>query len=269
MKSAIPSWMVILAGSGALAPAAVLDRGQQVALLNEAVQLYDDGSQIQKKNPRTAERHYLDAAGKFQALVDGGIVNAKLYYNLGNVHLRLGNIGTAILNYRRAQLVDVGDAQLRKNLDFARSLCRTQIEQPGQSQLLRRLFFWHYSSSFGTRARLALVGYAGFWGLLILCIFARAWYWRGLFWVFFVACGALSLSTGIETYQHARVLDGVVLQDDVVARKGNGEGFEPQFVEPLHQGVEFTLVESRGSWYHVRLADGKSGWIPASVAGLI
>jgi tetratricopeptide (TPR) repeat protein len=261
--------MVILAGSGALAPAASLDREQQIALLNEAVQLYDDGSQIQKENPRAAERHYLDAAGKFQALVDAGVVNAKLYYNLGNVHLRIGHIGTAILNYRRAQLLDVGDAQLQKNLDFARSLCRTQIKPPGQNQLWQRLFFWHYGSSLGTRARLALASYTGFWGLLILCIFARSWYWRGLCWICFVGCASLGISAGIETYQSTRVFDGVILRDDVVARKGNGEGFEPQFVEQLHQGVEFTLVESRGSWYQIRLADGKSGWIPAAAAELI
>jgi len=266
---AMTAWGMVLVAPGALGAASVLDRDQQIALLSQAVQLYDDASQIDKQDPDRAERLYLDAAVKFQSLVDSGIANAKLYYNLGNVHLRLGHVGTAILDYRRARRLDVGDPQLRKNLEFARSLCRTQIEQPGQNQLIRRLFFWHYNISFINRARLAVMTYVVFWGLLALCIFVRAGYWRVLNGLCLLACVALTISTGVDQYQNTHVVDGVILQDDVVARKGNGEGFEPQFVEPLHQGVEFTLVESRGSWFHVELADGQSGWIPAAAAGLI
>ena len=269
VRRTISLWIMMCVGWVGAANGAILDRAQQIALLNEAVQHYDDGSQIQKKDPPAAERFYLDSAGKFQSLVDSGVANAKLYYNLGNVHLRLGNIGTAILNYRRAQRFDVGDPQLSKNLEFARSLCRTQIEQPGQNQLLRRLFFWHYNSSFSTRAHLALAGYIGFWGLLTVCIFARAGYWRALCWVCFGLCAGLTVSTGVDAFQNTQIRSGVILQDDVIARKGNGEGFEPQFVEPLHQGVEFRLVETRGSWFHVQLADGKSGWIPTTAADLI
>ena len=62
--------------------------------------------------------------------------------------------------------------------------------------------------------------------------------------------------------------DGVVLTDDVVVRKGNSEGFEPQFLEPLHQGVEFRVLEQRTGWLSIELPDGKTGWIRADAAGV-
>ena len=64
-------------------------------------------------------------------------------------------------------------------------------------------------------------------------------------------------------------LEGVVLADDVVVRKGNSEGFEPQFEEALYQGVEFRLLEQRPGWLHIELANGKTGWIRADQAGLL
>jgi len=44
-------------------------------------------------------------------------------------------------------------------------------------------------------------------------------------------------------------------------RKGNGEGYAPQFEQPLHEGVEFTILEQRGGWMHIELTDGNSGWV--------
>ena len=52
-------------------------------------------------------------------------------------------------------------------------------------------------------------------------------------------------------------------------RKGDGEGFAKSFVEPLHAGTEFELVEQRGRWYHVELADGRRCWVPIDSAGIV
>ncbi len=52
-------------------------------------------------------------------------------------------------------------------------------------------------------------------------------------------------------------------------RKGNGEGFEPQFEQPLYEGVEFAVIERRNEWIHIRLPDNKAGWIRRRKAELI
>jgi uncharacterized protein YgiM (DUF1202 family) len=113
------------------------------------------------------------------------------------------------------------------------------------------------------------VAYVGFWVLLTAAIVVPRPHWYYAAWPCAVLCVALMVSVSVDWHAQHYILEGVVIQDDVIVRKGNGEGFEPQFVEPLHQGVEFTLIETRGSWYHIRLPNGEQGWLPASAAALI
>jgi hypothetical protein len=108
-----------------------------------------------------------------------------------------------------------------------------------------------------------------FWVLVGLHLLGPRPWWR---WpaiaaaVVWLACG-FSVST--DTLLAGDRIEGVVLADDVVVRKGNGEGFEPQFEEALHQGVEFRLVEERPGWLHIELANGMTGWIRSGQAGLV
>ncbi len=63
--------------------------------------------------------------------------------------------------------------------------------------------------------------------------------------------------------------DGVVLAGEVVARKGDGTAYQSSFVDPLHAGTEFRLLEQRAGWYRIRLSDGRTAWIPAEAAELV
>ena len=68
----------------------------------------------------------------------------------------------------------------------------------------------------------------------------------------------------------ARALrDGVILAEEVVARKGDGTAYQSSFVDPLHAGTEFRLLEARAGWYRIRLSDGRTAWIPAGSAELV
>ncbi len=80
---------------------------------------------------------------------------------------------------------------------------------------------------------------------------------------------AVGVSVAAQLIGEHRTPEGVVVVDDVVVRKGNSEGFEPQFAESLHQGVEFRVVEERPGWLHIRLSNDKSGWIRTEQAELI
>ena len=50
--------------------------------------------------------HYVEAVRLYQQLVDQGVDNVELYYNLGNAYTRIDDLGHAILNYTRAQRLD-------------------------------------------------------------------------------------------------------------------------------------------------------------------
>lgn len=69
-------------------------------------------------------------------------------------------------------------------------------------------------------------------------------------------------------------IEGVIIDQEVVLRKGNGEYYEPQLDGSLAEGVEFRFLETRDDvdgvpWYHVRLRDGKTGWLRAGQADVI
>jgi uncharacterized protein YgiM (DUF1202 family) len=75
---------------------------------------------------------------------------------------------------------------------------------------------------------------------------------------------ALGVSVAVQTWSDARTTEAVIIEDNVVVRKGNGEGFEPQFKQKLHEGVELVVLEQQRGWCHIELPDGKTGWVKSS-----
>jgi hypothetical protein len=191
-----------------------------------------------------------------------------LQYNLGNAYLQLGDLGRAILHYRAAEQVIPRDPKLRHNLKYARSLTESRIAVSGERALRSALLGWHRGTSTRTRLVVFVTAYTLFWVLLTLNLLASGPWWR---WPA-IAAGVVWIAMGVSVASDILGADenrqGVVLADDVVVRKGNSEGFDPKFEQPLHQGVEFRVLEQRPGWLSIELPDGKTGWIRAADAGL-
>ena len=68
------------------------------------------------------EERYSEAVKAYEQLVAMGVKSGPLYYNLGNAYFRIGTKGKAILNYERALQLLPRDADVKSNLDYARSL---------------------------------------------------------------------------------------------------------------------------------------------------
>ncbi|MHC4066533.1 MAG: SH3 domain-containing protein, partial [Planctomycetota bacterium] len=128
---------------------------------------------------------------------------------------------------------------------------------------------WHYETPLRTRSLVGLGAYVLFW----LCLMGRAvvrpirWQYPAMVCLLVWVTLAISVGAGLKTSAAHR--EGVITAAEVVVRKGNGEGYEPQFEQPLGEGVEFEMLEQRDDWLHVRLADGKEGWIRLREAELI
>jgi len=263
-------WCFILTLIGSPHAVAIeLTPEQRVEIFNEAGRAFDRGANVRQHNSNEAIEAYRESAAKFQLLVDAGIRNGKLYYNLANAYLENGQLGKAILNYRRAEALLPGNGRIEHNLRYARSLRRNQIETAGKRAFLRTLFFWHFGTSLRARFLAGLFLYVAFWLMLIgrtmLCRFR----WRYVLIPTLAIWLTLGVSVAVDMLGTSRNLEGVLITDDVVVRKGNGKGFEPQFKQQLHEGVEFTVLEQRRDWLYIELPDGKSGWIQMRQAELI
>ena len=65
---------------------------------------------------------YPQAIEAYEELAAAGILSGHLFYNLGNAYIKTGSIGKAILNYERALQRLPRDADVKSNLEYARSL---------------------------------------------------------------------------------------------------------------------------------------------------
>ena len=132
-----------------------------------------------RKDPTGARRSFEEAADRFQMLVDDGVVNGLLLYNLGNAQYQSGDLGPAIASFRRAQRLRPGDDRIRANLESARSLRETQIEPAGGRRLVDALFGWPNRFALGTRLSVALGAWVVLWLALAFRIVHRspAWIW--------------------------------------------------------------------------------------------
>jgi tetratricopeptide (TPR) repeat protein len=267
--SACLAAMCLLLAFASPAPGDELTADQRAQVFAEAVRAFDRGAEVRQSDSREAIEAFREAAAKFQLLIDSGLANGKLFYNLGNAYLESGQIGRAILNYRRAQELLPGDDRLQHNLDYARSLRRNDIEASGRRAFLHTLLFWHYGTALRSRYAVGLGAYVAFWLLLALSIVLPRFRWQYA-WApalaLWLALG-VSVTAGVLAQSHHR--EGVIVADDVVVRKGAGERFAAQFEQRLHQGVEFTVLEEHRDWWHVELPNGQAGWVRSEQAELM
>ena len=131
------------------------------------------------------------------------------------------------------------------------------------------LLFWHYDLPFGMRAWIFAVLFVLFWIGAAVRIFRRDVMpgWSLCLTAALTIC--LGMSLAHDAFLRGEVREGVVLAEQVIARKGDGESYEPAFREPLHAGAEFRLVEKRAGWLLIELRDGRTCWLPEGTAELV
>jgi len=259
--------VLLISAAGARAE---LSESEIADLFSQGKELFREANDLMHEDPVAARELYGKAALRFERIVrEGAVRNGRLFYNIGNAYFRMNDIGRAILNYRRAEQFIPNDPNLQQNLDYARKRRMDRVEVSQKSRALRAVFFWHYD--FSTKARSAV----------FMTFFLLAWasaaarlFWRRatLNWIMASAAGIAALflaSLVAESVARGRAVSGVVIAEEAVARKGDSDSYEPSFKEPLHAGTEFDVIEDRGDWLHVRLADSRLCWLPAKAAGLV
>jgi hypothetical protein len=247
--------------------AQALTSTQQLALLEQANQAFEQA--LTSPEPQAAQSYYQQAIAGYEQLVASGVHNAKLYYNLGNAYFRRNDLGHAILYYRRGLRLEPGNRQLQANLSYARSQRVDQSNVSRQPSLWQQFFFWRHALRMQTQWALALAAYLLVWGCAVAHLFwprpTLRWGLGGAAFVCLVFAG----STLLTHYQHTSTRAGVIVAEEVVVRKGNGESYAPQLPQPLHAGTEFEVLEERGSWLAIQLENGTSGWIRRESASLL
>ena len=249
-------------------------QGDSAAVVAGSVAAEADSSAVQGLSAATkaeadsayAQAHYQLAVKLYEELLKQG-VSTELYYNLGNAYYRMDEMPRAVLNYERALLLSPGDADVRFNLQMARSKTIDKITPESE------MFFvtWYHSlvnfTSVDGWARLALVALALAIVLALLYLFADAVWLRkvgffgalGLLLLFVVANAfAYSQKQGFINRSGAIIMAPAATVKSTPAKQGTD-----LFI--LHEGTKVEITDGgMRQWKRIRVADGKEGWVETS-----
>jgi len=217
--------MYLAAASGSRVCADSLSAERISDLFSQAKELFRKANDLTASDPGTAHDLYHKAAMRFERIAhEGQVRNGKLYYNIGNAYFRMGDIGRAVLYYRRAALLIPNDENLHQNLNYAKSKCVDKIEEKQQAKVFRTLFFWHYDLSSRVRLYIFAATFAMLWIAASVRLLRR---WLSPRWAIAILAVVTALFSGsllVETLTAGNTVSGVVLAPEVVARKGDGAG---------------------------------------------
>ncbi len=209
------------------------------------------------------------AAIYYDRIVESGVNNSAVFFNLGNSYYRQGKIGWAILNYEKARILSPNDPDILANLRFAN--LNTQDRTPEPQRGFVETILWRLHTLFSLNQQVWIV--LGLIGLLSvffsLALFAsrniRLWliYVSSLLFIFLAAVG---LSAGYKIYQAESTSYAIVLEKAVDA-KNQPNGTTVLFT--AHEGTKFRLRKNLDNWYLVSLPNGVSGWVDGAVLGKI
>ncbi len=261
----LPTLLFILAFSS---PDIHLTNEQQIAVLDEAQNAYDNAIQLQTADPVASKESFRRAANRYQLLVDDGIENGELWYDLGNAQLQSGEIGEAIAAYRAAKRYIPSDGRLQTNLEYARSLVANKMSSEDTTSILKRLAFWHESLPTQIRLIIGLTFWFACWSLIATRFFRMIPGFKTASITLGLAAAALGVSVGADIAdQHTD--HGVLTAQEVIVRKGDGLNYAPMFQEPIQEGIEFDILGRRSDWLHIRLPNGAEGWIQQDAAHIV
>jgi tetratricopeptide (TPR) repeat protein len=210
------------------------------------------------------EGKFEDAAQAYIAILEGGVADPRVFYNLGNVYFKQGRIGPAILEYERALRLDPADQDVRDNLDLARSQMRDRVPDADLQAPVRLV----KDTIESTPPDVLSWAFLGFWWLTCVVIagipLVRSWI-RRRFMAY--GAGALALVAALFAtalfYQMQQEAEGIaiVMADKVDVRSGPGE--ENTVLFTVHEGTRMEVRSRVEHWTQVSLPNGLSGWVPA------
>ncbi len=200
-------------------------------------------------------------------IIERGMVNPDVYYNLGNAYLKTGETGKALLYYEKSLELSGGDDDIKYNMALAKEVLALPEERVDAASLIEKAgrFF-----SFKGSADLALLFYGITFSLFIAGIFASEGGKKKVRTAGYLFA-ALTLFTGVtalsKLYGQERAENAVV----VVKKAGLHEVPLDSDVPGLflREGMKVRVDEVEKRWLKISAPGGQGGWIKRSAAEII
>lgn len=212
---------------------------------------------------------YDSAVIYYQKVLDAGIKNSDVFYNLGNAYFRQNNLGLALLYYEKAKKLSPTDQDIIANLKFAQLNIVDRVPEPKRT--FTESILWRLHTMLPLQVQL--------WILLVLLLFISISFTIGLFssrnirlWLIYMSSlciiisGIFCFSIGKKIFDSEKKKFAIVLEKTVDA-KNQPDGGKVLFT--AHEGTKFQIRKTKDGWNFVSLPNGVSGWVENSSLGHI
>ncbi len=227
-----------------------------------------DGGAMAAANVLAANGRTAEAIRAYETLVSQGMDDPALYFNLGNAYYQNGELGQAILNYRRATQLAPRDADIQHNLALARAQATEQLPQTPDTIVTIFLADMAGWLTLNETAVLSLL----LWTSLCVAFFVVRRLGHGrkrtllkysllpLAMLFLLS--AFTVGSRLQTAHNLK--EAVIVAEVADVYAGPGEQFGSDF--QLHDGAEVALYQTRGDWAQIGAPGSElRGWVNGDV----
>ena len=227
---------------------------------------------LAKADSAYIDADYMSAIEIYSKVVETEGVSATLYMNLGNAYMKVDEIAKAILCYERAFLIDPSDADVKFNLELARTKIVDKVS------IVNELFIVTWMK------RLVSVMDIQGWSILTIFLFVLAmaafiayilskkmtirkiYFYFGVVWfVFYIFTFifATTQKSELENRDHA-----IIMQPSVTVKSTPSASGTDLFI--IHEGRKVKVLDnSMKEWVEIELEDGNKGWVQTEVMEII
>jgi len=209
------------------------------------------------------DKDYQTALEKFSLLENEGIINADLYYNIGNCYFRINEIGRSILYFKKALKVRSNHQAARRNLEY--TLTFTKDKQDSGSTSVIRSFWLKAFDSFSINL-LAIITLLMFIIIVMLICLMIVHYKNRektvpifMITISIFLFSAFSIISTFKWQEFHNNEEGVLLSTSAIGYSGPGEDFTRVFT--IHEGMIFIIEKEEANWCLIKLENGLGGWI--------
>ena len=227
-------------------------------------------------------KEYATAKEAFERVEAMGYLSADLYYNLANSYLKLGEqhsdkryaegeLGRAILNYRRALKLDPTMEDARYNLDIVHDY--TNDTEPMPHGVMGSMWLamcgimtsngWSATSIVSLIAALVMIM---FYLLSALIALRKVAFFSSIALIFiFVLSTAFAISQRRAMEQSS---EAVILCNDICSVHASPDNTSKVIRQPS-QGVSVKILRTHDTWSEIEFVDGEKGWITSKSVELV
>jgi tetratricopeptide (TPR) repeat protein len=208
-----------------------------------------------KANTAYKQGDYKASIKLYEEIIGSGLTSEAVYYNLGNVYMKAGQLGRAIAAYERALRLQPRDSDLKANLAFAKNKIQTPEPEPAKSNV-----FIHLNEV--TLDEIVII-------LIILGIGISILFLAGLFlqWRFKKTALLISILTVIFIFHVFALLAKIDdLHDRAIMLSTVDVKYEPEDNATTHftasEGWKVRVLKESAGWEKIERSDGLEGWVP-------